>query len=80
MCTYLQRLHGSYDAVYGGQPGDAYLQLTGGIGERLELGKVSDKGDGFFKRVKNAIQSGCHVTCIVPVSFILLCLLTYYLR
>ncbi|XP_059148726.1 calpain-1 catalytic subunit-like [Physella acuta] len=63
------RLHGSYDAIYGGQPGDAYLQLTGGIGERIELDGLQDKASSIFTRIKNALGSGCQLTCVVPDEY-----------
>ncbi|KAH9503245.1 hypothetical protein Btru_068552 [Bulinus truncatus] len=63
------RLHGSYDAIYGGQPGDAYLQLTGGIGERIELEGLKDKANAVFNRIKNALSSNCQVTCVVPDEY-----------
>ncbi|XP_005089461.1 calpain-2 catalytic subunit [Aplysia californica] len=63
------RLYGSYDAVYGGQPGDAYLLLTGGIGERIDLDSHTDKASALFKRIKNALNSGCQVACVVPDEY-----------
>ncbi|XP_055899736.1 calpain-1 catalytic subunit-like [Biomphalaria glabrata] len=63
------RLHGSYDAIYGGQPGDAYLQLTGGIGERIELEGLQDKTNAIFNRIKNALSSNCQITCVVPDEY-----------
>ncbi|CAL1547299.1 unnamed protein product [Lymnaea stagnalis] len=63
------RLHGSYDAIYGGQPGDAYLQLTGGIGERIELEGLQDKATSVFNRIRNALSSDCQVTCVVPDEY-----------
>lgn len=53
--------------MYGGQPGDAYLQLTGGIGERLELDSQKNKPVALFKRIQNALNSGSQITCVVPV-------------
>ncbi|BFY99029.1 hypothetical protein BsWGS_02069 [Bradybaena similaris] len=59
---------GSYGAVYGGQPGDAYLMLTGGIGERIDLQdcKEEEKAVALFKRIKNAVACGSQVSCVVP--------------
>ncbi|RUS78730.1 hypothetical protein EGW08_013517 [Elysia chlorotica] len=63
------RLYGSYDAVYGGQPGDAYLLLTGGIGERIELDDHAEKPSAIYNRIRNALHAGCHVTCVVPDEY-----------
>ncbi|CAG5133760.1 unnamed protein product [Candidula unifasciata] len=62
------KMHGSYDAIYGGQPGEAYYMLTGGICERIELDVYDDdqKELVLFNRTKNALASGCHLSCIVP--------------
>ena len=65
------RLYGSYDAIYGGQPGDAYLLLTGGIGERIELDDHAEKPKAIYNRIRNALHAGCHVSCVVPVSHLL---------
>ncbi|KAK3733722.1 hypothetical protein RRG08_026837 [Elysia crispata] len=63
------RLYGSYDAIYGGQPGDAYLLLTGGIGERIELDDHAEKPKAIYNRIRNALHAGCHVSCVVPDEF-----------
>ncbi|XP_070210636.1 calpain-1 catalytic subunit-like isoform X2 [Littorina saxatilis] len=63
------RYHGSYNAVYGGQPGDAYLALTGGVAERIDFEDSDDKPRKIFSRIRNAVNSGAHVTCVVPDEF-----------
>ncbi|GFO40923.1 calpain-9 [Plakobranchus ocellatus] len=63
------RLYGSYDAIYGGQPGDAYLLLTGGIGERIELEDHDEKPNLLYNRIRNALSAGCQVSCVVPDEY-----------
>lgn len=64
--VYLPRFHGSYLDVYGGQTVDAFLTLTGGVGERVTLESADPQK--LFRRLTNAIQSRAMVTCTVPVS------------
>ncbi|KAH9488773.1 hypothetical protein Btru_059398 [Bulinus truncatus] len=62
----MPRLHGSYDGICGGCCGDAFLELTGGIGETIEHKDVKENPDIVFDRVKNALSSGRQVTGSVP--------------
>lgn len=64
---YIYRFHGSYNAVYGGQSGDAYICLTGGVSESIDLKELHSKPTELFRRVKNALKSGSLVSCSVPV-------------
>ena len=65
---FFLRYHGSYNAVYGGQPGDAFLALTGGVAERIDFEESDEKPRKLYSRIRNAINSGALVTCTVPVS------------
>ncbi|ESP00170.1 hypothetical protein LOTGIDRAFT_141267, partial [Lottia gigantea] len=62
------KLYGSYNSIYGGQPGDAYLSLTGGVVERIDFDENKVSPIKLFKRVKNALKGGSLVSCVVPVS------------
>ena len=59
------RFMGSYNAAHGGWTGDAFVALTGGLAERLEDGAESKQG--FFKRIRNALDCGSIVACTVDV-------------
>ncbi|KAL8561164.1 hypothetical protein ACOMHN_054535 [Nucella lapillus] len=63
------RYHGNYKAVYGGQPGDAYLALTGGVAERIDFDDNEHKSSRLFQRIHNAVNSGALVTCTVPEQY-----------
>ncbi|XP_048237270.1 calpain-3-like [Haliotis rufescens] len=60
------KLHGSYNAVYGGQSSDAYMALTGGISERLDFEEDNIDPDSLFRRVRNSLYTGAFVSCTVP--------------
>ncbi|ESP05624.1 hypothetical protein LOTGIDRAFT_102635 [Lottia gigantea] len=61
------RFHGSYDEVYGGQPGDAYLALTGGVSERIVFEDHRIEPIKLFHRIRNALRTGALVSCGVWV-------------
>ncbi|XP_064614141.1 LOW QUALITY PROTEIN: calpain-2 catalytic subunit-like [Liolophura sinensis] len=60
------KFHGSYLDVYGGQTVDAFLTLTGGVGERVTLESADPQK--LFRRLTNAIQSRAMITCTVPAE------------
>ncbi|KAK6166904.1 hypothetical protein SNE40_023508 [Patella caerulea] len=63
------RLFGAYNEVYGGQPGDAYLALTGGVVERIDFDENMIRPEKLFQRVKNSLQSSSLVSCVVPEEY-----------
>ncbi|KAK7100685.1 calpain-9-like [Littorina saxatilis] len=60
------KFHGSYDAVDGGDPSDAYLAMTGGVAETLDYDEDAQKT---FSRIRNALKSGAIVAAGVPDKF-----------
>ncbi|KAK3588059.1 hypothetical protein CHS0354_012105 [Potamilus streckersoni] len=71
------RFHGNYNAIYGGQPGDAYLALTGGVSEYIDFDKELEadsqgskkKALTMFQRVQNALRTGSLLSCEVPEKY-----------
>ncbi|KAL3831485.1 hypothetical protein ACJMK2_023226 [Sinanodonta woodiana] len=71
------RFHGNYNAIYGGQPGDAYLALTGGVSEYIDFDKELEadsqgskkKALAMFQRVQNALRTGALLSCEVPEEY-----------
>ena len=61
-------MHGSYDSTYKLQPGDVFMQLTGGVCEKLDVGDNADKANVLFDQLTNAYMSGCYISAVVPVS------------
>ncbi|XP_063848064.1 calpain-9-like isoform X2 [Scylla paramamosain] len=55
------KLHGSYEALEGGQSMDAMVDLTGGLAERFDLEDTPDKRR-FFKLLMTASRSGAFIT------------------
>ncbi len=62
----LSRFHGGYRSVVGGWAGDAFISLTGGVAERVDV-EDTTRGD-LYKRVNNALKCGSVIACSVPVS------------
>ncbi|KAK7100680.1 calpain-9-like [Littorina saxatilis] len=62
------KCHGSYDAVDGGFPGDAYIAMTGGVAETLDYDE-DDRAQKTFSRIRNALKSGALVASGVPEKF-----------
>lgn len=70
------RFHGNYNAVYGGQSGDAFLALTGGCSEYIDFDEALEadaassaavKARAVHERLKNACLHGeCMLTTEVP--------------
>ncbi|XP_013421779.1 calpain-A [Lingula anatina] len=54
------KLHGSYEAIEGGQTMDALVDLTGGLAERCELKEVDVNK---FKHFHRAHQAGAFIAC-----------------
>ncbi|XP_041347254.1 calpain-8-like isoform X1 [Gigantopelta aegis] len=63
------RLHGSYNAIYGGQACDSYLALTGGVAEVLDFRKQKPDPDQFFARVRNSLRAGSYLTCSILATY-----------
>lgn len=68
------RFHGSYNSVYGGQSGDAFLALTGGCSEYIdfdeELEENPNQALALHRRLKNAVANGeCMLTTEVPSKY-----------
>ncbi|XP_045130569.1 calpain-9-like isoform X2 [Portunus trituberculatus] len=55
------KLHGSYEALEGGQSMDAMVDLTGGLAERFDLEDTPDKRR-FFKLLMTASRGGAFIT------------------
>lgn len=68
MVVLVCRLLGSYAAVRAGQLSDAYMALTGGLSEKLEVEEEGeDKAVQLFTRLQAALASRAIVVAIVPV-------------
>lgn len=60
------KFHGGYKSVVGGWAGDAFISLTGGVAERVEIDDITRSA--LFKRVNNALKCGSVIACSVPVE------------
>jgi calpain len=67
---YCIRLHGSYEAIEGGQAMDALVDLTGGIPRLYE---IQDKDPFLFRMIGKAQKKGAFITCSRKVNQICLC-------
>ena len=56
----IDRLHGSYEAIEGGQAMDALVDLTGGIPRLYE---IQDKDPFLYRMIEKAQQKGAFITC-----------------
>ncbi|XP_067932406.1 calpain-A-like [Watersipora subatra] len=54
------KLHGSYEAIEGGQTMDALVDLTGGLAERYEIKGVDPS---FYKHILSANKAGSFIAC-----------------
>ncbi len=54
------RLHGSYEAIEGGQAMDALVDMTGGLAERYELHEHSQT---LYQKLAKAASTGAFITC-----------------
>ncbi|KAF6041126.1 hypothetical protein EB796_000562 [Bugula neritina] len=54
------KLHGSYEAIEGGQTMDALVDLTGGLAERCEIKGVDP---ALYKRILSANKAGSFIAC-----------------
>lgn len=69
----MAKLHGSYEAIEGGMPIEAMVDLTGGLAERYELKKVdmhktlyrSDQVDGLLNRTEVATFTGIYASLLL---------------
>jgi len=68
------RLFGSYEALAGGQVGDALVDFTGGIGYRIDLTKKRELPRDLFARLQIQDNMSTLMGCSINVS--LLCLET----
>ncbi|XP_045104978.1 calpain-9-like [Portunus trituberculatus] len=68
VCGGVYRLHGSYEALEGGQSMDAMVDLTGGLAERFDLEDTPDKRR-FFKLLMTASR-GAFITASRKVKAI----------
>ncbi len=59
------RFHGGYRPVFGGWAGDAYVALTGGVSERVDLARVDC--DELYSRVSHALQGGAVIAASAKV-------------
>lgn len=59
------RLHGSYEALKGGNTLDAMEDFTGGLTEFFELSEAPKE---LFKIMKKALQRGSLMGCSIDVS------------
>lgn len=64
-CILNFRLHGSYEAIEGGQSMDALVDLTGGIPRLYE---IQDKDPFLYRMIEKAQQKGAFITCSRKVS------------
>lgn len=60
MCAICFRLHGSYEAIEGGQTMDALVDLTGGLAERYEIKGVDP---ALYKLILSANKAGSFIAC-----------------
>lgn len=60
------RLHGSYEAIEGGQTMDALVDLTGGLAERHA---IQNKDPQLYRLIERARSSGAFITCSRKVNF-----------
>lgn len=65
-CMLNFRLHGSYEAIEGGQSMDALVDLTGGIPRLYE---IQDKDPFLYRMIEKAQQKGAFITCSRKVSW-----------
>ncbi|XP_041366749.1 calpain-8-like [Gigantopelta aegis] len=63
------RLSGSYSAIYGGEPGDAYLALTGGVAERVDFQKQKPEDLDIFINIRNSLRKGGFVSCFLSYKY-----------
>ena len=60
------RLHGSYEAIEGGQTMDALVDLTGGLAERHI---IQNKDPQLYRLIERARSSGAFITCSRKVCY-----------
>ena len=62
------RLHGSYEALEGGWTEDAYVDFTGGVGQRIELTDKRKIPDDLFKTLMHDYTMNSLMACSISVS------------
>ena len=76
-CIFIDRFHGSYNAMCGGRLENAFLTVTGGYAEYIgfdhELeadaeGSKMEKARAVHRRIANACQCGALLVTAIPVS------------
>lgn len=70
MCSALTRLHGSYEALKGGNTTEAMEDFTGGVTEFYELKEAPKE---LYKIMKKALERGSLMGCSIDVSQTFLC-------
>jgi len=73
----IYRLHGSYEAIEGGQTMDALVDLTGGLAERHI---IQNKDPQLYRLIERARSSGAFITCSRKVSIYRLPRILYFPR
>lgn len=58
-------MHGSYEAIEGGQTMDALVDLTGGLAERCE---IEGANPALYKLILSANKAGSFIACSRKVS------------
>lgn len=71
------RLHGSYEAIEGGQTMDALVDLTGGLAERHI---IQNKDPQLYRIIERARSSGAFITCSRKVGHCWSCLWSFDLN
>ena len=58
---YLHRLHGSYQAIEGGLPQDALVDMTGGIGEAYFIQDFARNPEFLYNTVMRSFKMNSHL-------------------
>lgn len=64
-CTLVFRLHGSYEALKGGNTTEAMEDFTGGVTEFYEMKEAPKE---LYKIMKKALERGSLMGCSIDVS------------
>ncbi len=65
ICVFLLRLHGSYEALKGGNTAEAMEDFTGGVTEFYEMKEAPKE---LYKIMKKALKRGSLMGCSIEVS------------
>ena len=71
--THTHRLAGNYEALAGGQTGDALVDFTGGVNDSVDIREGGYQGDEtkqleLFKRIYHAHDHKALISCSISVS------------